>query len=88
MTEEVIALRKGEMVDIEGVKVKFTERERLFVTLPEGMNGEQCKKWLERNAARMGYIPVDRNTLPETKAVRKPVKNDEDFEPLQPYTEG
>ncbi len=87
MTEEAIALRKGEFVEIEGVRVKFSERERLIVHLPEGMTGEQCDKWLHRNAARMGYIPVDRENLPESRSPRKPVKSNEDFEPLQPYTE-
>lgn len=87
MTKEAIALRGGENVTIEGVNAKVAEHDKLSVTLPESMSGEQLQKWLERNAAKIGYSPIDRGVVQEARTQRKPVKNDDDFEPLQPYTE-
>ena len=87
MTEEAIALRKGETVNIDGVFVRFTERERLDVTLPEGMTGEQCDRWLRKNAARMGYVPVSKASAGDAKPAKRQSKDDDDFKPLEPYVE-
>lgn len=87
MTEEAIALRRGETVNIDGVMVRFTERERLDVALPEGMTGEQCDRWLRKNAARMGYIPVSKPAAAEGKPAKRQSKDDDEFKPLEPYVE-
>jgi len=88
MTKEAIALRNGETVNVDGVFVRFTERGRLDVALPEGMTGEQCQKWLAKNAAVMGYVPVERNVGAETRQAKRPPKDDQEFGPLTPYVEG
>lgn len=89
MTDVAIALRNGETVMVDRVKVKFTESERLETELPNGMSGDMFIAWLRKNADEMGYvIPANYGENNEIAVKGYPHKAaTEDFKPLEPHAE-
>lgn len=87
MTPEAIRLRHGESLEVDGVRVSFTKKERLNVIIPEGMNGAALQAWLDRNEAAIGYFQIDKAAAESARTYHRTVGKDADFEPLQPYIE-